>query len=508
MSKWVTLLIAVKKTFGKWIFLVDLIFWSPTSTHNTHTHTHIHTCTHSRDQETTISVLIERCNLANGSHETFRERVYMCTCARGYVCLCVSTVCVRALRDSLWDTYVRMKKKNSGDLRHLLSSPLLHSHSHHSPRHLIPNLSSPLSLPKSESQSLPSHHFPALALILYLSHLLLFFLLSSPLSLNISCLLCPHLCLPLLPCHPTHFSTQSLLFLLLPFTLAPNRWRVSQPLLMFFYAPSYLSFFYVCASLGTSVTPNNISQDRNDLLCVAVKGGQQWGPSRGGKNNKISPSISSLIYFSVAVFSIEILPIYQLIASVLTKLQRKTRTWRITAAVLCLDVTWLNVHTVIIHLQYNGSNVMHVSCNQRIHEHGQVQEQCCSRCAGTPTRHRENVPLCSVWWYIKFWKIPQHLVSVPGLKTVVLPQPPQVESDRDEDHNFSNNYMLTSMLGDLCSGFILFCFFFFFLLLKWGAFWGHFAHAFLPEFSIFLFLPHWGIFWSPGVISVLPGDEV
>lgn len=39
---------------------------------------------------------------------------------------------------------------------------------------------------------------------------------------------------------------------------------------MFFYALSYLFFFYAHVSPVTSVTPNNIFQDCNNLLCVCV----------------------------------------------------------------------------------------------------------------------------------------------------------------------------------------------------------------------------------------------
>ena len=69
--------------------------------------------------------------------------------------------------------------------------------------------------------------------------------------------------------HSNFCPSQSHLLLIGTVSLSPRS--------CFFYAFSYLFFFYVHMFPATSVTPNNISQRSNNLLCAAVR----WLQGRG-----------------------------------------------------------------------------------------------------------------------------------------------------------------------------------------------------------------------------------
>lgn len=58
---------------------------------------------------------------------------------------------------------------------------------------------------------------------------------------------------------------------------------------MFFYAFSYLYFFYVHVSVVTSVTPNNILWDSNSFQCLAVRRMHNRGQVGKKQTNMFSP---------------------------------------------------------------------------------------------------------------------------------------------------------------------------------------------------------------------------
>lgn len=80
-----------------------------------HIDTHLH-C----DQKTTIAVLIERCNLRNGSHETFRECACESLCVHGVLYACNPQ---ETHTEALWYERKRERKKLMIS-HHLLSSSL------------------------------------------------------------------------------------------------------------------------------------------------------------------------------------------------------------------------------------------------------------------------------------------------------------------------------------------------------------------------------------------------
>lgn len=207
--------------------------------------------------ETAISILIERCNLADGSHETFREHIC------GHVCLCECTVHVRlgeTLNDEILVTtlHLLLSSHPRSDDHSLIFSPSFLILTHfisllvRSLSPIIPQVWVSVAIVFSmfPFHFFPMHSSPFSSLLPFYRHMY------PVLSLWLS--------LPLDHCHPSDWSTLSLKFLLLH----------SHLLLMTTTSNCPCSFYACVSPLHLPLQTIYFKDVINDHMClyVALKG--------------------------------------------------------------------------------------------------------------------------------------------------------------------------------------------------------------------------------------------